>query len=211
MDFVEWSGKGAERPLAYATVERTYYSEFLYAKPMETPLAAGQETGNSARGIEREQMVRLMSLFAEVFFVGQWDPELTGQKLEDKVLKGDPIPPGHLRAWRISREEVLANILELVRSTITYYYAVNHELFDGDRLMQIRFPEKLWATVETVLRNVGDLPCWVDKKLAQTIFGVKQKHDFWKEIFKTGNSPTRIPVLARGLDFKSLITPKGAA
>ena len=211
MDFVEWSGKGAERPLAYATVEKTFYSEFLYAKPMETPLSAGQETGTNPRGIEREQMVRLMSLFADAFFVGQWNPELTGQKLEDKVLKGEPIPSGHLRAWRISRDEVLANILDLVRSAITYYFAVNHELFDGERVMQVRFPEKLWATIETVLSNVADLPCWVDKKLAQTIFGVKQKRDFWKEIFRTGNSPTQIPVLTKGLDFKSLVTPKGAA
>jgi hypothetical protein len=76
--------------------------------------------------------------------------------------------------------------------------------------MQVRFPEKFWITIETLLRNVSDLPCWVDKKLAQTIFGVKHKRDFWKEIFKTGNSQTHIAVLARGLDFKSLITPKGA-
>lgn len=210
MDFVELSGKGAVRPLAYATINRTFYSEFLYDKPMETHLFAGQESGTNPRQIEREQMVRLMSVFAAVFFLGQWNPELTGQKLESKVLRGDPIPPGHLRAWRVSREEILGNILDLVRSAITYYFAVNHELLDGERVMQVRFPEKLWITIETVLRNVSDLPCWIDRKLAQTIFGVKHKRDFWKEIFKTGNSQTHIAVLAKGLDFKSLITPKGA-
>src|SRR5262249_36980863 len=166
MDFVEWAGKGAEKPLAYATVEKTFYSEFLYAQPMETALSMGQEAGTNPRGVEREQMIRLLSLFADTFFVGEWIPVLTGQKLEDKFLKGEPVPSGHLRAWRISREEVLANILELVRSAITYYFAVNHEFFDTEKVMQVRFPEKLWSTIETLLGNLADLPCWVDKKLA---------------------------------------------
>ena len=55
----------------------------------------------------------LMSLFAEIFFVGKWDPEIGGRKLEYRVQKGDPIPEEHLRAWRIAREEILGNVLEL--------------------------------------------------------------------------------------------------
>jgi len=33
MDFVEWPGKGAEKPLSYSTVEKTFYSEFLHMNP----------------------------------------------------------------------------------------------------------------------------------------------------------------------------------
>ncbi len=36
MEFVEWAGKGADRPIAYATIERTFFSEFLYRKPLES-------------------------------------------------------------------------------------------------------------------------------------------------------------------------------
>jgi hypothetical protein len=50
-------------------------------------------------------------MFAEVFFVEQWDPELTGRRIEDRVLKGEAIPLPHLRAWRVAREEVLINSL----------------------------------------------------------------------------------------------------
>jgi len=211
MDFVEWAGKGTEKPLSYSTIERTFYSEFLYMKPIDTPLSAGLDTGTNPRRLEREQMVRLMSLFAEVFFVEQWNPDTTGRRIEDRVFKGEPIPLGHLRAWRLAREEVLANILDWVRLTIEHYYAFNQEMVDKERLMQRRHPEALWSAVETVLRNLGDLPCWVDTKLAQTIFGRKPNRDFWRKIFVDGVSPTGIRVLARGLDLKSLITPKGAA
>lgn len=211
MDFVEWAGKEAKKPLAYATVERTFYSEFLYMHPIDTPLSAGLETGTNPRQIEREQMSRLMTLFAEVFFVGQWNPEVTGNKLEDRVLKGDQISPVHLRAWRIAREEVLANVLKWIRLTIEYYYAYNQEMINKERLMQKRFPDVVWASVETGLKNMGDLPCWVDTKFAQTIFGGKPNRDFWRKIFEEGISPTGIRVLAHGLDLKSLITPKGVA
>src|SRR5262249_13923520 len=72
MDFVEWAGKGAEKPLSYSTVEKTFYSEFLYMRPIDIPLSSGFETGTNPRQVEKEQMVRLMSLFAEVFFIGKW-------------------------------------------------------------------------------------------------------------------------------------------
>ena len=151
-----------------------------------------------------------MSIFAEIFFIGGWDPEVTGRKLEDRVLKGEPIPPPHLRAWRIAREEVLANILTWVKLAITNYYAFNQEMVDSEKIMHERFPEKLWSTIEIALRNIGDLPCWIDTRLAQTIFGGKPNRDFWRKIFKDGVSPTGIRVLAQGLDLKSLITPKGS-
>jgi hypothetical protein len=209
MDYVEWAGKGTEKPLSYSTVEKTFYSEFLYMRPIDTPLSAGIETGTNPRALEREQMSRLMSLFADIFFIGKWDAELTGRKLEDRLLKGESIPLMHLRAWRIAREEVLANLLGWVRLTIEHYYAFNQEMIDKERLMHRRFPDVVWSMVETVLANIGDLPCWVDTKLAQTIFGGKPSRDFWRKIFQDGVSPTGIRVLAQGLDLKSLVTPKG--
>ncbi len=209
-DFIEWSGKGAQKPLSYSTIEGTFYSKFLYMSPMDMPIGEGLEAGTNPRQIEREQMVRLMSLLAEVFLIGQWDPDLGGRKLEDRVLKGEKVPMNHLRAWRIAREEILANILDWVSFAVSSYFALNQEKVDSDRLMQKRFPELLWTNVENVLKNISDLPCWYDTKLALTIFGAKQKTDFWKKIFETGTSPTSIPVLAKGLSLKALIAPKGA-
>lgn len=179
--------------------------------PIDTPLSTGLETGTNPRQLEREQMIRLMSLFAGILFAGQWDPEIKGRKLEDRLLKGEQIPPMHLRAWRIAREEVLANVLKWVRLTIENYYAFNAEMVEKDRVLHKLLPETLWTNIETVLRNIGDLPCWVDTKLAQTIFGGKPNRDFWKKIFQDGVSPTGIRVLARGLDLKELITPKGVS
>ena len=97
-----------------------------------TPLSAGFETGSNPRQVEKDQIVRLMSIFAETFFVGNWDLELGGRKLEDRILKGEPIPLMHLRAWRIARAHILGTLgdkIELNRRVNETLEAMARALF----------------------------------------------------------------------------------
>jgi len=205
LEFVEWSGKGSDRPLSYATIDGTFFKEFIYKKALGTPIGEGLERGDNPRATERDQLVRLMSLFADVFFVGQWDPEIGGAKLESRIQRGDPIAEPHMRAWRVAREEILANILLYVRLVIENYYAWVGQPVDGDRLLHRPLPDVLWERIESFLRRVGALPCWIDRNLSNTVFGAKQNLDFWKTIFRTGRSPSGVQVLARPLDITRMI------
>lgn len=205
MEFVQWSGKGADRPLSYSSIERTFFREFIYKKALETPVDEGMERGENPRVLERKQMVKLMSLFAEIFFVGKWDPETGGQKLESRVQKGDPIPEGHLRAWRIARVEILGNILMWVRLVIENYNAYTGRMIDKEKLLHNALPEDLWKRIETFLTKLAALPCWIDKNLSITVFGAKQNLDFWKKVFETGTTPTGVRVLAQPLNLHTMI------
>jgi len=205
MEFVEWSGKAAEQPLAYSTIEKTFFSEFLHMQAIDTPINKGVEEGENPRFLEREQMIKLMSLFAEIFFVKQWDPEKGGYRLESELQKGENIPEGHLRAWRVGREEILANILKYVRLVIENYYAYTGKIHKKDRLLHQRIPDDCWKRVECALRKISALPCWIDKELSRTVFGAKQRRDFWATIFETGISPQDVRVLAKPLDLQTLI------
>lgn len=205
MEFVEWSGKSAERPLAYATVERTFFAEFLHMNALECALDEGMERGDNPRTLERDQLVRLMSLVADVFFVGQWDPDIGGRKLENRLQKGETIPERHLRAWRLAREEILANVLEWVRLVIENYYAYTGQHVDRTRLFQRAFPEALWRRIELFLDHLADLPCWIDKNLSTTVFGAKQNRDFWKRVFDSGVDPSGVRVLAQPLNLMRMI------
>ncbi len=205
MEFVEWAGKGAERPLAYTTIERTFFSEFLYMSALESPLDEGMERGDNPRLVERDQLVRLMNLVADAFFVGQWDPDVGGRKLENRLQKGEKIPERHLRAWRISRDEVLATILRWVRVVIENYYAFMGQAADGERLFQRPFPEALSRRIDLFLRRLGELPCWFDANLSTTVFGAKQNREFWKRVFETGVAPTGVRVLAQPLDLMQMV------
>lgn len=205
MEFVQWSGKVADRPLSYSAIERTFFREFIYKKALETPIDEGMERGENPRVLEREQMVKLMSLFAEIFFVGKWDPDTGGRKLENRVQKGDLIPEGHLRAWRIAREEILANVLGWVRLVVENYNAYTGQMIDKEKLLHHTLPDDLWKRIKTFLTRLATLPCWIDKNLSITVFGGKQSSDYWKRVFEIGVTPTGVRVLAQPLNLQRMI------
>jgi len=205
VEFVAWSGKMADRPLAYITLERTFFSELLYKKALDIAIDEGLEQGTNPRAIEREQMVRLMSLFADVFFIKKWDPELGGRRLENRIKEGDKIPEDHLRAWRITREEVLQNVIRYVRLVIEHYFAWAGKVVHNDRLLQIRFQDDLWQRIERFLENMSLLPCWIDYNLSTTVFGPKQNRDFWEKVFETGEAPNGVRILTQPLDIHQMI------
>jgi len=211
LEFVEWAGKTADRPLSYNTIERTFFREFLYKKALDTPIDAGIEEGTNPRQLEREQLVRMMSLFAEVFFVSHWDPELGGRRIESRVQDGEAIPEGHLRAWRVAREEVLANVLRWTRLVIANYYAYTGKVIHEDRLLQIRLPDELWERLKNFFESLSRLPCWIDRNLSTTVFGPKQNLDYWEKVFQTGKAPSGIQILAAPLDLNEMIRTRGSA
>ena len=208
-EYVEWAGKKGDRPLAYSALERTFFAEFLYKSALDTPIAFGMDRGDNPRMIERDQLVRLMSLYADIFFVGQWDPDLGGRGLEARLRRGQVVAEGHLRAWRVTREEILATIMKYVRLVIEHYFAVTGKPIEKDRLMQDRFPEDVWARVETFLRRLSGLPAWIDKNLSNTVFGAKQNRDFWAQVFRTGRSPGGVQVFTGPINVIDMMRETG--
>lgn len=208
LEFIEWAGKSADRPLSYTSVERTFFKEFLYKKALDSRIDEGIEEGTNPRLLEREQMVRLMSIFAEVFFVGQWDPEKGGRRLESQLQGGEKIPEGHLRAWRIAREEVLANVTRWMRLVIANYNAYTGKVVHEDRQLHSRLPDELWDRLRNFLESLSRLPCWIDRNLSTTVFGPKQNHDYWEKVFQTGKAPSGIQILTAPLDLNELIRPR---
>jgi hypothetical protein len=209
LEFVEWSGKGADRPMAYSSIERTFFKELLHKRALDRPIGEGMDDGSNARVMERDQMIRLMSLFANTFFVGHWDPEIGGRKLESRVQGGETVPENHLRAWRIAREEVLGNVLKWVRLVIENYFAYTGKMVEKEQLLQVRLPDELWSRIENFLVNLSKLPCWYDKQFSTTVFGPKQNMDYWDAVFKTGLAPNQIRILAEPLDLARMIQASG--
>lgn len=204
-EFIEWAGKGAERPLSYNAVERSFFKEFLYKKALDTALDHEIEQGSNPRQLEREQLIAIMSLFADVFFIGNWDPEIGGRRLESRIQQGEVIPEGHLRAWRIARQEVLINVLRWLRLVVENYFAFTAQMYDTDRLLHRRLPDATWDRMRNFLCNLASLPCWIDRNHSTTVFGPKQNNDFWETVFETGDTPSGIPILAKPLDLPKMI------
>jgi len=176
---------------------------------MNVPLSYKLEIGENPRQLEKEQLRRLMNILAEEVLINKYDFDIGSYKIEEKLRKGEEIPEDHLRAIRLTREEVLYNILRYVRDCIKRYYLMNEGRVIEDReLFQHKFPEILWNHIRNVIRNISSLSLWVNKNsaISSALFGGKQTYDFWKQIFETGSTPSGFQVLPKGLTLDELLT-----
>ncbi|MYD36339.1 MAG: HNH endonuclease [Dehalococcoidia bacterium] len=201
-DFVEMSGRNTDKPMSYSTVNGAFFP-YLYKNPLRTPIGQAEE-----RELESRQAVHLMNIFASIFFVDNWDFDIGGSRIETKVRNGDAIPDGHLRAWRVSRDEVAANVVKWVFLVVKNYFAYNGKMVRDDALLMEEFSDELWGNIERFLVSLSKFPFWSDHTLSQSVFGPKQNAGFWDEVFRSGNTPAGLEILTKGLQLNEMITPE---
>ncbi len=204
-DYIDFGGRGRESPLSYSTIEKTFYSFFVYQEVLETPINYRIEEGENPRILECSQILRLMNLIAKVIYIDKFDPEVGTDKIESKIQKGETIKLDHLRAFRMSKEEIVYNWLQYVAQIARTYFTVLGKPDPKERLFQVPFPDQIWVNIETFLKNLVSLPLWVNPSFSDTIFGGKQNNNYWKMIFETGSTPQAMRVLVEPINLMSMI------
>ncbi len=204
-EFVDFGGRGKEKPLSYSTVEKTFYSFFIYQDVLDTPIDHKLDEGENPRQLEKEQIVALMNLVAEEIFAGKFDPGIGTRRIENKIQNGEDIPESHLVAYRMSKEEIIHNWLRYIRQLVLNYFIMQGKPIQDSKLFQYRFPEPLWENIGVFIRNLSSLPVWVNRELASTVFGGKQNYEYWQIVFETGETPQGYPVLTTPLDLMEMI------
>ncbi len=203
--YIEFGGRGNERPISYSTIDKTFFSLFISQDMLTTPIGYGVETNDNPRLLEVEQIVHLMNLIASEIYEGQWDFQRGAYQIEARLQKGEDLPEGHLRAFRMGKEEVItAWLRRYVRDVIEQYYLMNG-LPKPRAVMQKRHPEPVWERLQTCVRNLAKLPMWMNRDLSLTAFGGKQASVFWETVFETGKTPHGEHVLAKPLGINDLL------
>lgn len=204
-DYIDFGGRGKERPISYSSIEKTYYSFFIFQNAVNTPLEYGIEDGTNPRELEKEQIVNLMNLVAENILIDKFDMDVGTYRLENKIQKGEKIPLDHLKANRLTREEVMYNWLKYVEQIIKNYFIMQGKPIQESKLFHYKFPDALWEKVGLFLQNLFNLPIWSNKELSSTVFGGKQNYDFWQTIFETGKTSQGVEVLPEPIDLMKMI------
>jgi len=204
-EYVDLSGRKTERPLSYSTVEKTFFSFFIYQEVLDTPLNYRLDEEENPRELEKEQILQLMNIIAEEIFIGKFDPDIGTLRIENRIQKGETLPLEHLRAFRMSKEEVVYSWLKYVEQIIKNYFIMQGKPIQEKKLFHYKFPKPLWDRIRIFVRNVSNLPIWMNNELSQTVFGGKQNYAFWQAIFETGKSPQNVRVLAEPLDLMKMI------
>lgn len=205
IDYINLGGREREKPLSYSSVEKTFYSLFIYGDMLDI-----RPFFNIQRDNETTQIVKLMNLIQEEIMKG-FDFEIGSFKIEDRVRQmkegsnNEVIPDNHLKAYRLAKEEILFNWLKLVKQVIQMYFLNLGVPVNEDKLFEEKFDERLWSNIRVLLRNIYNLPIWSDRD--RTHLFSKKDYGYWEEIFKTGKSPDNIQVLNQGLNIITMINP----
>lgn len=205
--YVDFGGKGKERPLSYSTIEKTFYSFFIYQDVLDTPINLHLEEGDNPRELEKEQILQLMNIIAEEIYISKFDTDIGTYRIENRLQSGEALPIDHVRAFRMSKEEILYNWLRYVEQIIMNYFIMQGKPIQEKKLFQYKFPEPLWDRIRIFIKNLTNLPVWINKELSLTVFGGKQNYEYWQTIFESGKSPQGLQVLAKPIDLMNMIKP----
>lgn len=207
-DYIDMGGRGKERPLSYSSVEKTFYSFFIYQDALDTNIDYKLEEGKNPREIEKSQIIRLMNIIADEILINKYDFDIGTFKLENKIQQGGSINWDHVVGYRMMKEEILYVWLKYILEVINMYYAqIGKPAYGRTDFFQEEFPNQLWKNIENFIKNLANLPIWRSPELSLTLFGSKQNYGFWQKIFSTGKSPLGETVLPAPIDINKMIIP----
>ena len=204
-EFIDFGGRANEKPLSYSTIEKTFYSFFIYLDLLTTPLDYRDDDEENPRDLEIRQIVRLMNVIADRIYIGRFDDEIGTYRIESRIQKGEQLAEPHVRAFRLSKEEILYTWLHQVGQVIQQSFLFAGQGFDQKKLFQYPFSDSVWSNVTAYITNLAAMPVWVNRDLSNTIFGGKQVYSFWQTIFDTGSSPQGTPVLPGPINLLEMI------
>lgn len=207
MEFVDLGGRAREKPISYSSIEKTFYSFFIYQDLLETPISYKLEEGTNPRSLEKSQISKLMNIVADVIFINKFDLEVGTSRIENKIQKGEYVDMDHIRAFRMGKEEVMYNWLKFLSQIIESHFISLGTIIDNKKLFQVQFSDTLWGNIKNYISNLSLLPLWTNNELSSTVFGGKQNYQFWHTIFTTGSSPQGVAVLANPVNLVELQKP----
>jgi len=195
------NGRSSNKPLSYSTIEKTFYSYFINQELLQTNIDYKMEEGGNPRELEKEQIIHLMNIIAENLIIDKFDTKIGTHKLEQRVSKGEDIPVQHLICVRMTKEEIISAWLLLIRTLIFNYFTMaGQAISNTNTLFERRFPEQLWIFIKNFIKNLYDLPLWMNNELGASHFSAKLTKDYWSGVFESGNK-----VMSEGLDLNKMI------
>ena len=204
-DYIEFAGRSTGKPLSYSTIEKTFFQFFIHREALTTPFNHRFQEGTNPRQLEIEQIVRLMNIIAEKVYIGQFDPVRGTRRVENDVQRGKDIAEPHLRAFRLSKEEIVHSWVRLIRQIIYNYFIMTGEPTDENTLFQEEIPEACWKRVENFIESLIHLPLWVNRDLSISAFGTKRTNEYWQSVFKNGSTPDGVTIMHEGLDLLEMV------
>jgi hypothetical protein len=140
-EFISERNRTRKSPFSISILEKTFFKEFVLAPPTIVEF----ESADNFRGIEKANLIRLMSLIAEKQLAGKWNPEANGaahQKAE-RIFSA-----GAMRGWVSMLHSVIAQVLQLYdeesRNRVLFRDITESQWIFIDGRVDRLFSHKIW-------------------------------------------------------------------
>ena len=144
-----------------------------------------------------------MNIIAEEILIDKFDFAIGTSRIENRMRSGETLPPDHVRAYRMCKEEIIYSWLDLIRMIIRNYFVMTGVPVGDKELFETEFPPQLNMNMRNAVKNLSNMPLW--KNTEVSIFGGKQAGDYWKKVFSTGKTPDGAVVIATPINLIDLI------
>ena len=207
LNYVEtvWA-RSKKYPLVYDTLDKTFFRFFLYLNPADEHLRESQ----GYRKIERENLSRLMTMFAEEVLDRRFDINIGIFKMEQRISQNpDSVPNDHLAAYRLCRAAPMVVWTEQLRKAVTLLLKSHPGYYKDDwseeRPLWIKIPEDRWAKIRKMFKVIREHQIWIEKNNAEVISAISStKQKDWKEILLDGKLPNRVEKLYSPLTYNKI-------
>jgi hypothetical protein len=189
-DYVETvSARSKTKPLAYETVRKAIFNNFLCLYETNTPI----DLALKMRDIERDNLAKLLKLFTEKVLENQFVLTKGIYKIEENLASDPAIRDPHLRAYRLCRQAPLIVTMRELREALSQLLSLRGRYHDPawhhEQVLWSDIRKEDWAAVAKMLDVVVSHKVWIERlsKTVLTLQDTRQKS--WEDILIRGVLP----------------------
>ena len=194
------SSRSKTKPLAYETVRKAFFNNFICLDPTSESLDLALEM----REKERDNLVGLMALFSQKVLETSFNLKLGIFKIEDRLSTDAQIRDPHLRAYRICRQSALIVVLRELKQAMSQLLLFRNRYkvasWDRSQVLWADLEESDWLAIGAMIDLVLSHKVWIERNPVHIPVLQDTRQKSWEDILLRGTFPGAVQSVYEPLD-----------
>jgi hypothetical protein len=199
------SARSKTKPLAYETVRKAIFNNFLCLHETDDPIDIALEM----RDKERDNLIRLLRLFTDKFLDRQFDLGKGIYKIEERLSTDPSIKDPHLRAYRLCRQAPFIVVMRELKDAIAQLLSIRRRYQNASwyrgQFLWADFDESEWSAIDKMIEVILSHKVWIERNEAYTRILSDTRLSSWDAILIRGTLPGAANPVYEPLDHSILI------
>jgi len=159
----EEKSRKRDKPISYDSFQKTFINNFVYTKFAEDEI--DRERDNYFRIIERQNVIKLMSMIAKKALIRKFDLSKGAHKLEERYRKGSSIPQEHIKAFRIFRPKIFEvwckQLRDAIKTSLRLCGKIDDLLANKGKIFWKELDDDNWEQIGKMIDRILNHKIWL--------------------------------------------------